>query len=1212
MRQTQKNLDAANVPMPNFGGLASKFGEPEPEPEPEPIETENERIERELYECENYIKLCQSILRGYLSRLNFDKLKFKLKLSNNSVIKFQSICKGYLLRKHLKKLREERSGSAIKWLVPFQSLCRAKLSQDQVKKNNYQLYLRTPSIVSFQSQLRKNLISNDYNKKLSSIYKHDVLGTYTKLQSQLRGNLIRNQFKSYRNVLYDSKQNSNIIKIQSSCRKALSKSKYDKFLRDIKQNENQFKLIQSSIRSKLKRSSYLNKLDEINRFSNSYKKLQSQCRGYLIRTYNKNFNNKLNNFKVQNSINLVQAKSRGYILRNQINGFKDTLSLLNDNYVKIQSCIKGGLVRDRCENILAYLDDHYQSIISVQSLCRTKLNRDKHLNKLNELKSSTSSIEKLQSHSRSKLIRLNLNDLKFELNEKLNSIISMQSFGRATIIRRNLWNTFQSLENVNDDIIKCQSQSRGYLIRKNQTKWKRHLKVNQPKAVELQSIMRGYIQRKTFGEKKLHYRNNKEKIVKIQALYRGKEKREQFKELTMGNNVPLNTVKEFVHLLDDSDYDFDEEIELVDLRKQVLESIRETQNLETHVDELDVKIALVVKNALSFDELVKSTKGRTLNSNTLNRNGTVLAAAGDPFSPNKMDKESIRRLELYQQLFWRLQNQPEYLSRLFYQMSRTEVSDKNRRLIENVIMSLFGYTQSAREEYLFLKLMQRSMHEEIKSSHHLNDVVRGSFTWVKMLLLYLRGPEKKIYLKQSLGSRINEIISLENFDLETDPVILWKQIINYQELESGKPSDKPKDVSYEEAISDSDTRVTFIHHLQQLRQATENFREDIQKSLSKMPYGLRFIARELYLALRIKFKDESEESCNRTIGQLIYYRYIHPAIVTPETFDVVSKVLDPIQRKNLNEIAKMLTQIAMGEIFNEDNQYLTPLNDYIIDASSNFIPWFGEVADAIDAESYFNAGEFLEYNTTRKPSIHISPSEIYDIHSLLNQTMNKVSPEKNDPLRLILLELGGPPLPAQGELYEARKRAISLTLTNRNNQIDNPNDPNVLKKQLWLQAKRHVLAVLRIQPERTLTNSFITEVTSEHEYQWQLFVQKEASIENSRKFGNKNDQHDFTSPFLGSGYKINDIRKMSYTEVKARAIEFCLKLEKIGEISRKDNYQTILNAIAIDVRNRNRKRIQRQKELKSMENTLNILEEKKKYLLNQQEAFNSYIETSMQ
>ena len=262
----------------------------------------------------------------------------------------------------------------------------------------------------------------------------------------------------------------------------------------------------------------------------------------------------------------------------------------------------------------------------------------------------------------------------------------------------------------------------------------------------------------------------------------------------------------------------------------------------------------------------------------------------------------------------------------------------------------------------------------------------------------------------------------------------------------------------------------------------------------------------------------------------------------------------------------------------------------------------------MDAETHFNAGEFLEYNTTRKPSIHISPSEIYDVHSLLNQNLDRIAPTTEDPLRAILLELGGPPLPAQGELYEARKRAISLTLANRNTQVDNPNDPQTHKKQLWLQTKRLVLAVLRIQPERTLTQSFISEVTEEHEAQWQLFVQKEASIERSRRSG----ATDTMSPFLGSGYKINDIRQMRYTEVKAKAIEYCLQLEKIGEITRKDNYQSVLNAIAVDVRSRNRKRIQRQKELNSMENTLKILDEKKQYLYKQQEAFNSYIETSMQ
>ncbi|TIC59892.1 hypothetical protein E3Q03_03628 [Wallemia mellicola] len=1210
LRQTQKNLDASNVPMPNFGGLASTFGEAEPEPEPEPEETEEDRIARELFEVENKIIAMQARARGFLTRQQFANLQRRIKWSQQPVISMQATCRGALTRTRLHDIREERSGSAMKWVVPLQSAARGKLVQDQQRNIQRHFMVCKSSITSLQAQCRGVITKENYDNKKRLISRQERLGAYHKLQAHCRGMLTRDGFKKRTSTLKNRGELQRAVRIQSSCRGFLVRSKHNEFMDTIRKHEPSFLAIQTLCRSKAVRSKFQAKSKDIKGVSQGFIALQAQSRGLLYRKDHSKFIKLLKNGSSSNSVALLQAFARGFITRQSLNAFRQKLASLSKEHVIIQACARGSIVRDECESILAYLDDNHKSIVAIQALSQTALIQERYGHLQSMLDESATSICQMQSHSRGFLIRDHIENIKTELMNEPNmrSILDLQSLSRATLVRRYVWDIFQQLESAEDDVVKCQSQARGYLIRKDQKMWKRHLQVSQPEAVNLQSIMRGYNQRKKFGEKKTHYRTNKEKIVKIQALYRGREKREQFKELTMGNNVPLNTVKEFVHLLDDSDYDFDEEIELVDLRKRVLEAIRETQALESHVDELDVKIALVVKNALSFDELVRAAKGRLVASGTLNRNGSVLAAAGDPFSPGKMDKQTVRRLELYQQLFWRLQNQPEYLARLFYNMSRTEVSDKNRRLIENVIMTLFGYTQSAREEYLFLKVMQRSMHEEIASANKLSDVVRGSFTWVKMFLLYLRGPEKKGFLKQALGPRITEITSLESFDLETDPVVIWKQIINYQELESGVPSDKKKDVTYEEAISDSDTRVTFIHHLQQLRHATEHFREDIQKSMKKMPYGLRFIARELYLALRIKFKNESEDACNRTIGQLIYYRYIHPAIVTPETFDVVPKVLDPLQRKNLNEIAKMLTQLAMGEIFSDENPYLTPLNDYILDASSKFIPWFGQVADAVDAETHFNAGEFLEYNTTRKPSIHISPSEIYDVHSILNQNLDKIAPTGNDPLRGILLELGGPPLPAQGELYEARKRAVSLTLANRNAQVDNPNDPQTHKKQLWLQTKRLVLAVLRIQPERTLTQSFITEVTEEHEHQWQLFVQKESSLEMSRKSGIK----DTTSPFLGSGYKINDIKQMRYTEVKATAIEYCLQLEKIGEITRKDHYQGVLNAIAVDVRNRNRKRIQRQKELNSMENTLKILDEKKDYLHNQQEAFNSYIETSMQ
>jgi Ras GTPase-activating-like protein IQGAP2/3 len=97
----------------------------------------------------------------------------------------------------------------------------------------------------------------------------------------------------------------------------------------------------------------------------------------------------------------------------------------------------------------------------------------------------------------------------------------------------------------------------------------------------------------------------------------------------------------------------------------------------------------------------------------------------------------------------------------------------------------------------------------------------------------------------------------------------------------------------------------FHQHLQQLQSCTDRFLEAIMASLKKMPYGIRYIARELNAELKKKFppkSPEEEERIVKVIGNLLYYRYMNPAIVAPEGFDVIETLISPIQRKNLAEV----------------------------------------------------------------------------------------------------------------------------------------------------------------------------------------------------------------------------------------------------------------------------------------------------------------------
>jgi hypothetical protein len=63
-----------------------------------------------------------------------------------------------------------------------------------------------------------------------------------------------------------------------------------------------------------------------------------------------------------------------------------------------------------------------------------------------------------------------------------------------------------------------------------------------------------------------------------------------------------------------------------------------------------------------------------------------------------------------------------------------------------------------------------------------------------------------------------------------------------------------------------------------LSQTVGKFLDSIFDSAQKMPYGIRYIAQRMQFHMQKKFPEASEE-IGKIVGNLIYYRYINPAIV---------------------------------------------------------------------------------------------------------------------------------------------------------------------------------------------------------------------------------------------------------------------------------------------------------------------------------------------
>jgi Ras GTPase-activating-like protein IQGAP2/3 len=245
-----------------------------------------------------------------------------------------------------------------------------------------------------------------------------------------------------------------------------------------------------------------------------------------------------------------------------------------------------------------------------------------------------------------------------------------------------------------------QAHIRGQNARKQLAEKEHKLKEQTDFFIEVQAISRGYLARH-------NYKSNVDKIVKVQTFIKNKLVTNAYRKLTTESNPSIRTVKSFIHLLDDSDLDFDRELALEDMRQQVIENIRENNQLDSHINSIDIQIALFLKNAISIDEVLKHS-GAFKKKKEQQRIMSELAAKNNqlnPYSFSGIDRDSRRRLELYQQLVYVLQTEPKYLARLLSMTNRQDLGDfSSHKLIESTVLSLFGYATNAREEYLLINL----------------------------------------------------------------------------------------------------------------------------------------------------------------------------------------------------------------------------------------------------------------------------------------------------------------------------------------------------------------------------------------------------------------------------------------------------------------------------------------------------------------------------
>uniref|UniRef100_A0A8C9ZSL8 IQ motif containing GTPase activating protein 2 n=1 Tax=Sander lucioperca TaxID=283035 RepID=A0A8C9ZSL8_SANLU len=789
--------------------------------------------------------------------------------------------------------------------------------------------------------------------------------------------------------------------------------------------------------------------------------------------------------------------------------------------------------------------------------------------------------------------------------DEIQSVVSCLT---AEYNREQLWMANESM------VIQLQARIRGYLVRKKHAQRMEYLRQQEPHVIKLQASWRGYKQKKMYKNRmnllqknvasvvkiqsvvkmwkakrkynqRLRFFKDHVKIVKIQAFLKANKARDDYRTLTGAKDPPLSVVRKFVHLLEQSALDLQEEQEVTRLREEVVTNIRSNQQMEKDLNLMDIKIGLLVKNRITLQDVVSHNKKMK------NKKNKEDLTTGDRLGIKGLSKGKRRKLEAYQHLFYLHTTNPPYLAKLIFQMPQ----NKSTKFMDTVVFTLYNYASNQREEYLLLKLFKTALEEEINSKvDQIQDIL--------------------------LAPVVKDIIEDKSLGINTNPVDVYKAWVNQLETATGEASKLPYEVTPEQAMSHEEVRNRLEASSLALRSATDKVLNSIVSSLDNIPYGMRYIAKVLKNSLHEKFPDASEDELMKIVGNLLYYRYMNPAIVAPDGFDIIDMSaggqLHVDQRRNLGSVAKMLQHAAANKLFEGENAHMTPMNNYISQTYEKFREFFQSACDVPEPEEKFNIDEYSDMVTLSKPIIYISIDEIINTHSLLLEHLEAISPDHNDLLHELLQDLGDVPdvetLLGEGAvdphdpnresaLSQLAKTEISLTLTSK---FDVSLLPFLFfyhflsKKERGLLV-RLIVDVIRIQHGDTLPEILETPATVPQESEHTKVVERRA-VQDAQ-----------TPEGLKSSPAVLEDSQLPLEQKKRKILRNLRNLEQAGLVTASNKYQDLINDISKDIRYQRRYRQRRKAELVKLQQTLTALNSKTAFYQDQMNYYDTYIKTCL-
>lgn len=1001
-----------------------------------------------------------------------------------------------------------------------------------------------------------------YNMFVDKIVLKSFSTELTELFSVIRGNLSRSKtIHRHRDELLYFKKD--IIAVQALSRRKLLKSKRSFRFDDQDDKVRQF---QSIIRGSLTRHSFSEIKKDLSDHAEAITSFQSRVRARRMHklastTY-------MNRSSIEPSVVELQSIARRRLYHENTTKSIVTKLVSSDGITSLQSIIRAGQVRNVIRYQLRGLGRSKPIIREFQSLARGAILRTRLCNSV--------------------LITLIGEDIK--MNE-------LFAKARGDRVRKEAQRKKSVLSDVTkSEIVPLQSMFRGILTRFYRDVDLDDIYEDIDNVVLLQAIARGGIVRRDILHMMDHYNRNVDKVVKAQSILRSKYIQNAYKALINMKNPPVNVVRKFAYLLSDSEHDFQEELELSEIKDKILDLSRSSDELELQIEGLDIKLSLLDKNKITVEDFMK-------NSHKYKAFKPPSMKASSAKTLEKLNKQSKRRIELYQSMLYLLQTKPVYWIRLFDGLGADERNRLTRSLhshifqifpLQNVIVN-----SRLREEYFYVKFVCALMENDMKSRcTNIADITKPkSAFWIDYLADFTNQVKQRQYMKGLYGRLVQRVLDEDELTFESDPAKIYQQIREKEERVHGF-SDKEPELLAQEAIKIEEVSSTFVDNLLALREFTTDAIEAVRATVRHLPVYIRILAHNAYRLSQINFPEQNEQHHLAVAGVILIKHYVSNVLIFPENYGFMNNkngVPNADQcLQNLKSLSRVLLQVFSLRPFSDN--FLKPMNEYIMSQTDLVKSIIKDSIRVKDLESEYEMNDYDDLVSAERPSLTMKVSDMIALEKLMSRNQEYVAPSVDDQLFAVISELNDLVNSTNDIVTITELGSLTITLTPATKE-DSLADAKT--RTLFAQAKRCLLYIVRVQDGNDLLELLIQGIKSGHEQKYQEIVAEERESFKQSKSSRK-------TPYQRSG--LTDISRMSYVDLKKLCLKTLLQLESLGQVTRKNSFQELLNQIVVDIKTKDTQRRTRNSQRLIANMTVNKLEEKKKFLEKQLEDYNKHIE----